>query len=93
MQSFFLHQIFFFLSNSAMENWGLVTYREGFFLYNVNEHSIGRKERVVSTIAHEFAHQWFGNLVTQNWWSVVWLKEGFASLLPSIVVDSVRHYY
>lgn len=74
----------------AMENWGLVTYREEALLYNKSVHSFKRKVNVVRIISHEFGHQWFGNLVSPKWWSYLWLNEGFATLLENIGTDLVR---
>ncbi|KAM9409836.1 aminopeptidase Ey-like isoform 2-T2 [Pholidichthys leucotaenia] len=71
----------------AMENWGLVTYRETALLYNPGVSSNGDKEWVATVISHELAHMWFGNLVTTRWWNDLWLNEGFATYVSYLGSD------
>ena len=52
-----------------MENWGLITYREELLLFEEGVSSLMNKESIASVMAHELAHQWFGNLVTMDWWT------------------------
>ncbi|KAK3810368.1 MAG: peptidase family M1-domain-containing protein [Benniella sp.] len=73
----------------AMENWGLITYRTVALLYDENTSAASDKEEVAYTVAHEIAHQWFGNLVTMEWWDHLWLNEGFATWVGTLAVDHV----
>ena len=76
----------------AMENWGLVTYRESMLLAGKNA-TLGTKKGVALTVAHELSHQWFGDLVTMEWWDDLWLNESFASVMEYYAVDYIHPEY
>lgn len=76
----------------AMENWGLVTYRESCLLVD-KESTHESREYVSTVIAHELAHQWFGNLVTMKWWDNLWLNESFANMMQYVCVDAIYPRY
>ena len=74
----------------AMENWGLITYREVALLADPKNRSLSSEQYVSIVIAHELSHQWFGNLVTMKWWDDLWLNESFASIIEHVAVDALH---
>lgn len=74
----------------AMENWGAITFRESYLLYDEKKSSIKTKQTIAEIISHELAHQWFGNLVTMKWWNDLWLNESFATFLS---IKVVHHFF
>jgi puromycin-sensitive aminopeptidase len=74
---------------AAMENWGAVTYRETALLVDEKHTPLLNKQYVAHVIAHELTHQWFGNLVTMEWWTHLWLNEGFATYMSYLAVDEL----
>lgn len=77
-------------SAGAMENWGLLTYRETALLYDPDHSSITSQEKVAATIIHEEVHMWFGDLVTCDWWSYSWLNEGFARYFNYFITAQIE---
>ncbi len=73
----------------AMENWGAITYRETVLLFDPKNSTANTKQRIAEVIAHEMAHQWFGDLVTMEWWDDLWLNESFASWMGNKATDKI----
>ncbi|CDK25436.1 unnamed protein product [Kuraishia capsulata CBS 1993] len=75
--------------SNAMENFGLVTFRTSAIIFDESSADFKYKKRVAYIVAHELAHQWFGNLVTMDWWDELWLNEGFATYVGYLAVDHI----
>lgn len=83
-------------SSGAMENWGLITYRERALLVYPGKTSQAVQEMIATVITHETSHQWFGNLVTMKWWDDLWLNESFANIMEYEAADNMYpawHYW
>lgn len=73
----------------AMENWGAITFRENLLLYDPKNSSTHTQQLIAEVVSHELAHQWFGNLVTMEWWNDLWLNESFATFIGTKMVDKL----
>ncbi|KAK3410804.1 hypothetical protein EUGRSUZ_J02839 [Eucalyptus grandis] len=76
-------------AGGAMENYGLIIYRENEMLHDELQSTAAKKQRITVVAMHEVAHQWFGNLVTMEWWTHLWLNEGFATWVSYMATDNL----
>lgn len=76
--------------SGAMENWGLITYRETVLLSDPQNPSLSTQQWITLVVAHELSHQWFGNLVTMQWWDDLWLNESFANMTEYLATDRLH---
>ncbi|KAJ6635114.1 Puromycin-sensitive aminopeptidase [Pseudolycoriella hygida] len=73
----------------AMENWGLIMFREEAILYDPEKTSSETKDNIALLIGHEVSHMWFGDLATMHWWSDIWLKEGVADFIMYLSIGEL----
>jgi aminopeptidase N len=78
------------ISGGSMENWGAIFYSQNHLLFDPRTSTEADRELVFEVVAHEMAHQWFGDLVTMAWWDNLWLNEGFARWMQTYAADALH---
>jgi aminopeptidase N len=78
------------IEGGSMENWGAILYSQHHVLFDPTKSTEADRRLVFLVVAHEMAHQWFGDLVTMSWWDNLWLNEGFARWMQTFVADDLH---